>query len=311
MAPYFGINLYSVLFDASKIGNIGSAQGEYAWLEFYDDRRQLDPLAWEGRGAHLASTWYLGPVTFLAEATDYYRFDYAWNDPPTMEYPKTTFGHPPNLEDAVGARGRLDYVIPVLELGIYANYTNIQSHETEPEQLADHYSDKLHWQEWIEHTFGGFDRNFANGAYISGAGGYREIVEGRWIHGELDGETPIVAPHSITVGFHAKQFHGFGVMKTTEYASLENVLGYAYAPYFSITGIYEHSNETSGGTIQLGAQEEKNPHFWSVETMIKPNDWLQMDLAYGRFKGGLKCAGGVCRQIPPFEGFKSEFSVRF
>ena len=305
------INLFSFIANAPDMGGVGSVQGEYAWLERLDQRREIEDVEFEGRGAHLATTWYIGPVTMLLEGTDYYRFDWEYNDPPSMEYPKVSFGHLPNLEDAIGGRGRLDYMIPGLNLGLYANYTNIQTHEEMPTDLAGHYSGEIPWREWIEHTYGGFDRAFANGAMLSGAGGYREIVEGRWVHGELDLDMPIVHPHSLAAGYHAKQFHGFGVMRETDYASHEGVLAYGWSPYFSLTGTYEYSNEPVSGEITLNGGEAEDPHYWAVETMIQPVDWMRINLAYGRYKGGLKCSGGVCRMMPPFEGFKSEFVVRF
>lgn len=305
------INLYSAIIESPDLAGVGALSGEYAWLEYQDDKKELEDLEWEGRGAHLATTWYAGPVTVLLESTDYFRFDYAYNDPPSMEYPKMSFGHLPNYEDAIGGRGRVDYVVPVVDVGLYVNYTNIQTHEEMPLELADHYSSDLKWLEWIEHTYGGFDRTFGNGSTLTGAAGYREIVEGRYVHGELTFETPIVHPHSLQLEYLGKQFHGFGLMSEVDYASHEAIVSYGYNPYLSLVGSYENSDEPATGTVELGAEEEDDPHFWAAETVVKPTDWMQISLAYGRYKGGLKCAGGVCRPIPPFEGFKSEFAFRF
>jgi len=307
------ISLYSIIADSPDLGGVGAAQGEYAWLEREDLRNEIEDVAYEGRGAHVATTWYIGPVTALMEGTDYFRFDYEYNDPPSMDYPKVSFGHLPNYQDAIGGRARLDYVITAINLGLYANYLNIQTHEEMPLDLAGHYgSDDSPWLEWIEHAYGGFDRAFGNGAMLTGAGGYREIVEGRWVHGELDFNTPIVRPHSLAAGYHVKQFHGFGTMQETDYSAHEATLTYGWAPYLSLTGTYEYSNEPVGGEISLGGEEEdEDPNYWAVESMVRPVDWLQMVFAYGRYKGGLKCSGGVCRMMPPFEGFKSEFVVRF
>ena len=306
------VNLYSVTARAPVMGGVGSLEGEYSWLE-YDDQREakLDDLQWEGRGGHLAATWNIGPVTLLTEATDYFRFEFPYHDPPSMENTDMSFGHMPNFADAIGARGRVDYTIPGIDLGLFANYTNIQTHEEMPAELADHYSDRLSWLEWIEHSYGGLDKTFGNGAYVSGSGGYREIPEGRYVHGDAKISTPIVRPHSLTAEYKIKLFHGFDLLQGTEYADHESDLTYGYAPYFSLTGTYEWSDEPSGGIITLGAEEEDNPHFWAVETTVQPADWARLTLGYGRYKGGLKCAGGVCRQMPPFEGLRSEFALRF
>lgn len=307
------INLYSLLIEAPDLAGVGAIDGEYAWLEYEDVRTErLGDLEYEGRGAHLSSTWYLGPVTLLAEGIDYFRFGYPHNDPPTMEFPEMAFGHLPNYDDAIGGRARLDYTIPVLELGVYGNYTNIQTHEETSEQLTDHYSaDASPWLEWIEHAYGGFDRTFGYGTYLAGVGGYREAPEGRFVHGQLRVDTPVVAPHSVNAEGAVKQFHSYDENSYADAVSYETSLGYGYAPYFAITGCYEWSDEPAGGVLELGAQAEEDPHFWSVDAVIKPADWSRITLAYGRYKGGIKCAGGVCRQVPPFEGLKTEFAFLF
>ncbi|MDP8223536.1 MAG: DUF6029 family protein [Candidatus Lernaella stagnicola] len=304
------INLYSLMFEAPVIGSFGAADGEYAWLEYTDNRDQrLGDIEYEGRGAHLATTWYLGPVTLLAEGTDYFRFDYPYNDPPSMEYPEESFGHLPNYDDAIGARGRVDYTIPGAELGVFVNYTNIQTHEGIPLELADHYSSESPWLEWIEHTYGGFDRTFGNGLYLTGKGGYREAPEGRFVHGDIKVDTPIISPHSVNAEWRVKQFHSFDETQFEDALTWSTALGYAWAPYVTLTGLYEWSDEPA--VLELGARPDDDENFWAVESTIQPADWTRISLAYGRYKGGLKCAGGVCRQIPPFEGFKSEFAFFF
>jgi Family of unknown function (DUF6029) len=307
------INLYSAIVQAPDLGGIGSAEGEYAWLEYADDKNgRLEDVEYEGRGAHLATTWYAGPVTLLAEGTDYYRFDFAYSDPPSMEYPEESFGHLPNYEDAIGGRGRADYVIPVIELGLFANYTNIQTHENPPEHLADHYTaDFAPWTEWIEHAYGGFDRTFGNGAYMAGAGGYREAPEGRYVHGDLKFDTPVVRPHSVSTEARIKQFHSFNENAFADTMTWSGTLGYAYSPFITVTGSYEWSDEPDGGVLTLGAPKEEDPNFWAVEAIVQPADWSRISVAYGRYRGGLKCAGGVCRQLPPFEGAKTEFAFFF
>jgi hypothetical protein len=319
-------DLYSVIFEAPKMGGVGSIEGEYAWFEFINQKKSgIEDIRGEGRAAYLLSTWYIGPVTFVAEGTDYFRFGsptddeafvFPYHEPPSMEYTDISFGHLPNFQDTIGGRGRADYTIPAIDLNVFVNYTNIQTHkvgpnDTPPADLAEHYQSKLPWETWIEHIFGGVDKNFANGASANALGGCRDIPEGRYVHGQAELNTPIVYPHSIDVKYRIKQFHGMAALQGSEYSDHEADLTYGYAPYFSLTGSYEWSDEPASGITSEKTDEEEGPNYWAVESVVQPAEWARISLGYGRYKGGLKCAGGVCRQTPPFEGFKSEFSFRF
>ena len=37
----------------------------------------------------------------------------------------------------------------------------------------------------------------------------------------------------------------------------------------------------------------------------------RLSLGYGRFRGGLLCVGGICRQVPPYNGFNMSISTSF
>jgi len=303
------LNVYSLLAEAPDLAGVGSLSAEYAWLEYEDLRvAEIEDLEWEGRGAYLAMNWFLGPVNLLLEGADYYRFDHPYNDPPAMDYPEESFGHLPNFTDSVGGRARADYTVPVIDLAVFLNYANVQTHEEAPAELADHYNDASPWTLWFQHLYGGFDRNFSNGAYLAGLAGYRPIIDGVYTHGDLKCQLPIVLPHSLSAEYRFKLFRGEEALEGSEYADHAGLLGYNWASYFSLLGGYEWSNEPEG---DIGGEEEDDPHFWSVETIFKPVDWTQISIAYGRYKGGLRCAGGVCRQIPSFEGLKTEFAFRF
>jgi hypothetical protein len=303
--------LYSILFEAPNIADVGSLGGEYAWLEYSNERRRVEDQAWEGRAAYLTDTWYFGPVTFTGEVVDYFRFKFPYNEPPSLEYSNLSFGHLPNYDDAIGFRARLDANIPRTELAVFANYTRLETHDGVPVDLRQHYSDDFDWLKWIEHVYAGFDINLPNGGAFGLQGGYRENVDGRYLHASAETRTPIVTPHSLNAEAKAKQFYGFRELSGSEFLDLEGALGYAYAPYFAITGLYEWSDEPASGLLEEDAEKEDDPHFWSVETVVTPRDWVRILLGYGRYKGGIRCAGGVCRYVPPFEGLKSEISFRF
>jgi hypothetical protein len=323
------INIYSAIAEAPHLGKAGSIEAEYAWMEYDEDHKNgVKNVLDEGRAAYLLSNWYLGPVTLILEGTDYYQFNYfqsspnetipgsspvTYNSPPSLEYTDIAFGHLPNFVDAIGGRARVDYTIPGIDLATYVNYLRVESHPTQPATLAEHYESTKGnpWQTWIQHIFAGVDRVFSNGATATLYGGYREIVEGRFLHGQVNGATPIVFPWSINAEVQVKQFQGLGIDRSAQYYDQVNVLGLAYAPWVSLAGTYEWSNEPNGGIITLDAPKQNQPNFWNVEAIIVPAQWARIDIAYGRYIGGLVCSGGVCRQMPPFKGLKTEFMFRF
>ena len=292
----------------------GSFYGEYAWLIREDNKIEiLDDEKYEGRGAYSSLSLFYGPVTFLAEYQDYYRFDFDYHEAPNLEYTKTAFTHAPRTDDIIGYRLRLDFVIPKIDTIVYGAYYNSQTHEAEkfPETLKDHYSGDG-YMEWIEHGYGGFEQTFSNTAYVFGGGGYREIPEGRWVHGELEAGYPVASRHQISASTHIKQFAGFGAF-SEEYSSWQYILEYSFSPWLIVTGLYENSDEPLAGGFSSSEAggSSVDPHFYSGRVTVEPHEKIRVSVFYGREKGGLQCAGGVCRTVPPFEGGKMDVQVRF
>ncbi|MBW2459409.1 MAG: hypothetical protein JRI68_33260 [Deltaproteobacteria bacterium] len=93
-------------------------------------------------------------------------------------------------------------------------------------------------------------------------------------------------------------------------------LGYDWSGLFGITGIYEYSDETAGAEGMIGDWEVPLPlqhYFWAMLTIHppKPLDGLTLRLIGGSQRGGIKCAGGICRRYPDAVGGKLEAVYRF
>ena len=301
------IQLYSASIEAPDF-IYGNFYGEYAWLEFVDNKELIDDVEYEGRGAYAALLAFAGPVTLIAEGQDYYRFEFAHHEPPSLEYDKTAFSHAPRTDDIIGYRGRIDFLVPRIDTLVYAAYYNSQTHETLPENLADHYSGQ-EYMEWIEHAYGGIEKTFANAAYAFAGGGYREIPEGRWIHGEVDGAVPVAPRHQLGATAHLKQFAGFGTNQDIDYGSQQYTLDYSFSPWVTCTAGYEYSDEPAAAGV--GPADDEEPHFYFGQVTVEPTQHVRVTAFYGREKGGLKCAGGLCRTVPPFEGAKMDLQLRF
>lgn len=59
------------------------------------------------------------------------------------------------------------------------------------------------------------------------------------------------------------------------------------------------------------SQVDKQNHYHAFELKYKYLSDSFIKLFYGEIRGGLKCIGGVCKDYPPFKGFKTEFVLNF
>ncbi len=304
-----------------NFGGHGSLRGEYAWYEIEDRKKDTDSVEMEGRAAYGALNLDFYPVTFLFEGQDYYRFTFPYAEPPILEFEKQTFGHAPDTEDIIGGRGYMEVFVPVVDVSVHGNYYRSVRHSRVPNELAGHYDatgdeDAEQTGEWVEHSYGGVEKLFDNGAYVIAGGGYREEHEapqGRWIHGEFDGGVPVTAKNELTVEARYKDFYRTtGVFQGEQYGAWSVAPSWTWSPHMSLTGRYEFSDEPSVAGVVSAAQADEEDHdYWSGELTLHAGQHVDMNFFYGRVKGGLLCSGGVCRQVPAYEGLKADLTLRF
>ncbi|MBT4361538.1 MAG: hypothetical protein HOD11_11280 [Candidatus Marinimicrobia bacterium] len=72
-----------------------------------------------------------------------------------------------------------------------------------------------------------------------------------------------------------------------------------YEHNYSAAIIWDTSNDP--GLLTNGAEIQ---HWVSGEVSVKPRDGMWLRASYGKEKGGVRCTGGVCRVLNPFEGFR-------
>jgi len=74
---------------------------------------------------------------------------------------------------------------------------------------------------------------------------------------------------------------------------------------YSVSVIWDTSNDP---LLNDGLNETR--HWISGEVSLKPLDGLWVRASYGTEKGGIRCTGGVCRVLNPFEGFRMALEWR-
>ena len=309
-------NLYGVSLEFPDIFGVASFYAEYAWLDLIDGRRGgLEDRYDEGRALYFAFNAFFGGFDFLLEGKDYYKAEFKYAEGANLEYQKVVFDLT-KYEDEIGLRSRAGYHLPVVDLYIYLNYLHTKTHELMPKDLKGHYDqgNEYDWADGVQHLFGGLEKDFANSAFFDVNVGYRQDHLGRWNHAELYAGSPFLPRHSVEGAVQWREYQGIGIFETAHHGSELFSLSYAWSPYLNVTTQYEHSNEPQAGSTgesEFGGAGDTKENFYSIEMLVKPKQDVSLRLFWGSVKGGLTCAGGVCRMVPSFEGFKADLALKF
>ncbi|MCP4674232.1 MAG: hypothetical protein GY854_01675 [Deltaproteobacteria bacterium] len=163
------------------------------------------------------------------------------------------------------------------------------------------------------------------GIHASAEGGFRyETTDepesggadtGTLWHASGDLSVPIKGPHSIEVKGEVRR-HQLMVTEGDEYWITLTSLGYDWSGIFGLCGIYEYSDQTGGADVMIGNWTLPFPrkhYVWALATIHipAPLDGLTLRLLGGSQRGGIKCAGGVCRRYPDAVGGRLEAVYRF
>ena len=309
-------NNFGVSLEFPNLFGVGAFYAEYAWLELEDRKKGgLQDVRQEGRAAYFSASFYGHGVDFLLEGKDYYRATFVYAEGPSLEYQKVVF-ELPHYEDELGLHGRIGYRIPVADLYVHLDYLDAKTHKTLPKDLAGHYDEgkKYGWITGVRHLYGGFERDFANSARIEATAGYRGEATDRWIHAEFFASAPILPQHSVAATVMWRQYQGLAIYEGTTYGSQLFSVTYAWSPLLTVTGTYEHSNEPfagSTGDSVVSGGGGKRENFPAVEVTVRPMETLAVTAFWGATKGGLQCSGGICRQVPAFDGLRVEVAAQF
>ena len=138
---------------------------------------------------------------------------------------------------------------------------------------------------------------------------------GRLWHVMADLSWPITGPHSVELKMELRR-HDLHVSESVPHWITLATLGYDMSGVFGVAFIHEYSDETAGSDVKIGDWTYFMPrhnYLWAMLTYHppKPLDGLTLRLLAGSQRGGIKCAGGVCREYPDAVGAKLEAVFRF
>jgi hypothetical protein len=95
------------------------------------------------------------------------------------------------------------------------------------------------------------------------------------------------------------ELYSGGVLEGHDFQSGHFIASADYEHNYSAAIIWDMSNDPS-----LMTGSETIEHWVSGEVSVKPRDGMWLRASYGKEKGGVRCTGGVCRVLNPFEGFR-------
>jgi len=134
-------------------------------------------------------------------------------------------------------------------------------------------------------------------------------------HALADVSVPITGPHSVELKFEIRR-HQLQITEGMDYWITLTSLGYDLSGVFGLVAVHEYSDQTAGSKGKIGEVTLPFPeqhYVWAMATyhVPAPLDGLQLRLLAGSQRGGIKCAGGVCRNYPDAVGAKLELVYRF
>lgn len=199
--------------------------------------------------------------------------------------------------DVVGGRFRTDVEVPPLSGVVFASYTHFGDTDMGPARSDDYY---------LHHVMGGWEQRLDSLSIVANAsGGWREehhsFTDFEMYHFEGDVHFPIFGPHSMEI---AGRREAYNQDPGPEYSIAKVGTTYSLAPWLGLSYNYEYSEEP-------GSRQGARGHFHSGEVIYRFMSGSYAKVFVGSSRGGLKCAGGMCRVFPTFEGVKGEVTLRF
>ena len=78
-----------------------------------------------------------------------------------------------------------------------------------------------------------------------------------------------------------------------------------------MTAIDWGANFSFGVGVEYDTDPRVPPTYFNLVSRFRPMKDASVALFLGQRRGTLRCEGGVCREVPPFEGVRVDGSMRF
>jgi peroxiredoxin len=296
-------DLGSVSLEIPGLGGVAEIYGEFSLV-----RRRLHEAAApiDGHGLYLGSKLRSGRFSLLLELKDYREFNFEYSRPPLLESEELEIladQFDLDRTDTTGYSARLDYFAPASEVLLYAKYLRLDDDPEDHPQFGS-------YDREIDHILAGVEKKFARGAYLHGLAGWRWetatsvaflSTDGGTFHDQINASWPIGDRWSLEADWKHKIFDGEGY----DYSEIRAGLSLHRSPRWVLSALYERTTDPAV-VFSAGRTD-----FWAGQLEVRFAGGHSLRLFAGSTKGSMKCAGGVCRLFPPFEGVRLEVFLRF
>ncbi|MBM4372472.1 MAG: hypothetical protein FJ098_12505, partial [Deltaproteobacteria bacterium] len=211
----------------------------------------------------------------------------------------------PGFYDNLGFRGRVDVTVPGTGMIWSVNYAHT-------DEIAGGGMKNGANDSWVRHVYGGVELRYDD-VGVSGhvQGGWRRDRENAesihdWSMWHVDGALggPLWSIISLEGTGRFESYRQVPGSFEPDFMIAQAALTLNVAPWVSVAGMYEYSDQPP-----VVAPNHKHHLAAQVTYRFLPGSWLKV--FFGSTRGGLKCSGGVCRVFPPFDGMRTELTVRF
>jgi peroxiredoxin len=297
------VSLGSLSLEVPSLAGKAKFYGEFSLIRrrLYDAAESLS-----GHGLYLESELHLGRFSLLLELKDYMELNFEYSRPPLLESEELDIladQFDDDRTDVTAVSARLDYYVPGPAILFYGKFLYLDDSPDEHMFYGAYDRD-------IRHLFAGVEKKFVNGGYFNGLAGWRDEsdttiaflkTDGQTLHYQFNASWPVARRFSLEADLKHKVFDG----EYLDYAEIRSFLALHWSPSWVATLLYEWTDDT-----EIVFFARKND-WWAGQLELKFGKAHSMRLFVGSTKGSTKCAGGVCRYFPPFEGVRFEAILRF
>ena len=297
------VSMETLTFAAPKIGEFAKFYGEANLIQ---KEKFYVPNTIYGHGVYLESGLFFKNLTLQFEFKDYRDLDFEYNRPPLLESEQLAVvanQFVTSAKDTTGAAVRADWYFSGASTLLFAKASWIDDQPG-------------HFPRTITHLFSGIEKKFKDSGWLTLIAGYRNEeasslvfyhTAGRTFHWQGNFNYPLSGRLSLELDIEAKDFDGTVPFGGTfvDYYERRSYLSLHYSPLFILTVLYDRTDDPE----ILAVKDKKD--WWGCQFEIKFSHAKSIRFYYGSNKGGVKCAGGVCKFFPPFEGLRIDGVLRF
>jgi hypothetical protein len=296
-------DLGSVSLEVPELWGVASIYGEFSLIRrrVYEAEAPLN-----GHGLYLGTKLRSGRFSLLLEMKDYRELNFEYGRPPLLESEELEIVADQfdlDRTDMTGFSARLDYYAPASETLLYAKFLRI---DDDPENHRQYGA----YDREIGHLLAGIEKKFSGGGYLHALAGWRSenatsvafmSTDGETVHYQLNTNWPLGRGWSLEADWKHKVFGG----QDYDYSEIRSGLSLHRSPRWVLSALYERTTDPAI-VLTTGRM-----NWWAGQLEVRFAGGHSVRLFVGSTKGSVKCAGGVCRLFPPFEGVRLEAFLRF